>query len=84
MKWARARWSWIHSLDPVTTLLACKELGIDGVGVDVALLAVFVSRVKIADYDLEKLRRTSEMAPRPAIQEAGPSHASADLLSNSS
>jgi DNA modification methylase len=51
-------------LDPFlgsgTTLLACKELGIDGVGVDVAPLAVFVSRVKIADYDLEKLRETAK------------------------
>jgi len=50
-------------LDPFlgsgTTLLACKEAGIDGVGVDVAPLAVFVSRVKIADYDLEKLKETA-------------------------
>ena len=50
-------------LDPFlgsgTTLLACKELGIDGVGVDVAPLAVFVSQVKIADYDIEELKRTA-------------------------
>ena len=50
-------------LDPFlgsgTTLLACKELGVDGVGVDVAPLAVFVSQVKIADYDVEELKRTA-------------------------
>jgi len=50
-------------LDPFvgsgTTLLACKEVGVNGVGVDVAPLAVFVTQVKIADYDLEKLRETA-------------------------
>ncbi|HDD66129.1 MAG TPA: hypothetical protein ENG52_00715, partial [Nitrososphaeria archaeon] len=50
-------------LDPFlgsgTTLLACKELGVDGVGVDVAPLAVFVSQVKIADYDVEELKRAA-------------------------
>jgi len=50
-------------LDPFvgsgTTLLACKELGIDGVGVDVAPLAVFVTQVKIADYDIDELRETA-------------------------
>ena len=51
-------------LDPFlgsgTTLLACKELGIDGVGVDVAPLAVFVSQVKIADYDIEELKEAAK------------------------
>jgi len=51
-------------LDPFlgsgTTLLACKEFGIDGVGVDVAPLAVFVSQVKIADYDIEELKETAK------------------------
>ena len=50
-------------LDPFlgsgTTLLACKEVGVDGVGVDVAPLAVFVSQVKIADYDLDELKETA-------------------------
>jgi len=50
-------------LDPFvgsgTTLLACKELGIDGVGVDVAPLAVFVTQVKIADYNIDELRETA-------------------------
>lgn len=47
-------------LDPFvgsgTTLLACKERGIDSVGVDAAPLAVFVSQVKTADYDVEALK----------------------------
>ena len=50
-------------LDPFvgsgTTLLACKEAGVNGVGVDVAPLSVFVTQVKIADYDLDELRETA-------------------------
>lgn len=46
-------------LDPFvgsgTTLLACKEKGIDSVGVDVAPLAVFVSQTKTADYSIDEL-----------------------------
>ncbi len=46
-------------LDPFvgsgTTLLACKEKGINSVGVDVAPLAVFVSQTKAADYKIEEL-----------------------------
>ena len=48
-------------LDPFvgsgTTLLAAKEYGVDAVGVDAAPLAVFVSQVKTADYDLDELIR---------------------------
>lgn len=51
-------------LDPFvgsgTTLLAAKECGIDAVGVDAAPLAVFVSQVKTADYDLEELIRVRD------------------------
>lgn len=47
-------------LDPFvgsgTTLLACKERGIDSVGIDAAPLAVFVSQVKTADYDTKELK----------------------------
>ncbi len=47
-------------LDPFvgsgTTLLACKERGIDAVGVDAAPLAVFVSQVKTADYNIRELK----------------------------
>jgi hypothetical protein len=54
--------SWV--LDPFcgvgTTQLTGKELGINTVGVDVAELPVFVSRVKTADYDVEQLRKVSE------------------------
>lgn len=54
--------SWV--LDPFcgvgTTQLTGKELGINTVGVDVAELPVFVSRVKTADYDVEQLRQVSE------------------------
>jgi tRNA G10 N-methylase Trm11 len=54
--------SWV--LDPFcgigTTQLTGKELGINTVGVDVAELPVFVSRVKTADYNVNKLREVSE------------------------
>ena len=47
-------------LDPFcgvgTTLLACKQRKIKSIGFDVSPFFVFVSKVKIRDYDLEKLR----------------------------
>ena len=65
-------------LDPFvgsgTTLLAAKEVGVDAVGVDAAPLAVFVSQVKTADYELEKLKETSRWLfsqpfKRPSLSE---------------
>ena len=48
-------------LDPFvgvgTTCLTCRELGIDSVGVDVSPLFTMVARVKVRDYDVDKLRR---------------------------
>jgi DNA modification methylase len=50
-------------LDPFcgvgTTLLACKELGIDSIGFDVLPIAVFATKVKTADYDVEKLKEAA-------------------------
>ena len=47
-------------LDPFvgvgTTALACKELGIDCVGYDVHPALLLASRVKVGDYDIDKLR----------------------------
>ncbi|MFH1820856.1 MAG: DNA methyltransferase [Methanobacteriota archaeon] len=47
-------------LDPFcgtgTTLLACKELGVDCIGRDVHPLMLFAARVKLRDYDKSKLR----------------------------
>ena len=49
-------------LDPFcgvgTTPLACKELGVNCVGYDVHPLMLFVSRVKLRDYDIEKMKKT--------------------------
>ena len=49
-------------LDPFcgsgTTLLACKELGIDSVGFDVLPTSVFASRVKTGTYRPEQLKET--------------------------
>jgi DNA modification methylase len=48
-------------LDPFcgagTTMLACRETGINSVGFDAHPLAVFVSRVKLGDYDRMELLR---------------------------
>jgi len=47
-------------LDPFvgcgTTPLACKQLGVDGIGYDVHPIMLFASRVKLRDYDVEELR----------------------------
>lgn len=47
-------------LDPFcgvgTTLVACRELGVNAAGTDVSPVAVFASRVKTEDYDAEVLR----------------------------
>jgi len=55
------RESWV--LDPFcgvgTTQLTCKELGVNAVGIDIADLPVFVSKVKTADYNVELLKETS-------------------------
>lgn len=50
-------------LDPFlgvgTTLVACKECGINGIGIEVSPLFAFISQVKIEDYDVEELKETS-------------------------
>ena len=38
-----------------TTLLACKELGINSNGFDILPFSVFLSNVKTREYNLEKL-----------------------------
>lgn len=47
-------------LDPFcgvgTTLLACRERGINAIGYDVLPLAIFATRVKLRDYDIERLK----------------------------
>ncbi|MBI4174324.1 MAG: DNA adenine methylase, partial [Candidatus Aenigmarchaeota archaeon] len=52
-------------LDPFcgsgTTLLACKQRGINSIGLDVLPTAVFASRVKTADYDPQKLREEAKI-----------------------
>jgi len=48
-------------LDPFcgvgTTLLACKQLGLNSLGFDVHPVGVFASKVKTRDYDTETLRQ---------------------------
>jgi DNA modification methylase len=48
-------------LDPFcgvgTTLLACKQMGLDSLGFDVHPVAVFAAKVKVRDYDPDKLRQ---------------------------
>jgi hypothetical protein len=51
--------SWV--LDPFcgsgTTLLTCKELGINAQGFDILPFSVFLTNVKISDYDVADLER---------------------------
>jgi len=55
-------------LDPFcgvgTTLLTCKQRGIKSIGFDISPFFVFVSKVKIRDYDLEKLKEAVSEALR--------------------
>lgn len=50
-------------LDPFagvgTTLLACKQRGVNAVGFDVSPIAAFASSVKTRDYDVNKLREAA-------------------------
>lgn len=64
-------------LDPFcgvgTTLLTAKEIGFDSVGIDIAPLQVFVTQVKVADYDVEVIKEAakyifSERFVRPKLQ----------------
>ena len=60
-------------LDPFcgvgTTLLACKQMGVESIGFDVSPLAVLASAAKTRNYDLGALERTiegfRELHPRP-------------------
>jgi len=51
-------------LDPFcgvgTTLLACKEIGIRAIGFDTLPIAVFASRVKTNDYEIEELQNDAK------------------------
>lgn len=42
-----------------TTILACKEVGLPAIGFDLSPLAVLACRAKVADYDVDELRRCS-------------------------
>lgn len=52
-------------LDPFsgsgTTLLACKEKGINSIGFDVLPISVFASKVKTADYNIEELKKFTKI-----------------------
>ena len=58
--------SWV--LDPFcgggTTLLTCKELGINSRGFDILPFSVFLTNVKIEDFDDKELMRQLEMLKR--------------------
>lgn len=61
-------------LDPFsgvgTTLLACRELGIDCVGFDVHPMMLLASRVKLRDYDVQELKRAIEGLTEPGLERA--------------
>ena len=51
-----------------TTLLVAKEKDIKSIGIDVSPLAVFVSKVKTRNYDIEKLKTTYAEFKKEKIQ----------------
>ena len=55
-------------LDPFagsgTTLVQCKELGINSIGVDISLFNCLMTRVKVHRYNLDELRSTANRAAR--------------------
>jgi hypothetical protein len=82
-------------LDPFcgkgTTLLACRELGVEGVGCEVHPLFLFFCRVGLRDYDVPSLRREAgellsspfrppETPPSPFLRRFFPRGALQDLL----
>lgn len=62
----------VNVLDPFmgsgTTLLACKEQGIDSYGFDVSPLAVLASRAKTNDYDTEELKKAIKSISKSKFQ----------------
>ncbi len=66
-------WEPRNVLDPFcgvgTTCLAAKEMGIPSVGLDVLPLALFVSRVKTRDYDVDEVKKWAEflLKQRPGM-----------------
>ena len=70
---------WI--LDPFlgvgTTLLACKEKGINGIGIEVNPLFLFIANVKLAEYNIEEIRvwsrwLFSQKFERPSLKDVSP------------
>jgi DNA modification methylase len=51
-------------LDPFcgagTTLLACRESGIDSIGFDILPISVFSTKVKVTDYNADVLKKTAK------------------------
>jgi len=41
-----------------TTLLACKERGINAIGIDILPFSVFLSNAKTSTYDIDKIQKT--------------------------
>ena len=66
-------------LDPFcgvgTTLLACKERGIDAIGFDVLPIALFATKVKLSNYNVDELKENAKKLlkkkfVRPEIKDA--------------
>ena len=68
-------------LDPFlgvgTTLLACKEKSVNGIGVEVNPLFLFIANIKLADYNIEEIRTWSrwlfsQKFKKPSLKEVSP------------
>jgi DNA modification methylase len=62
----------VNVLDPFmgsgTTLVACKERGLDSYGFDVSPLAVLASRAKTNDYDINELKQAIKAMSKSKFQ----------------
>jgi tRNA G10 N-methylase Trm11 len=70
-------------LDPFmgsgTTLVACKERGLDSYGFDVSPLAVLASRAKTNDYDIEDLKKSIKAISKSKFQKQDTSSIPKDI-----
>jgi hypothetical protein len=78
-KFEVGRGDWI--LDPFmgvgTTLLGCRERGVDGIGIEINPLFYFIANVKLGEYDIEELKKWrrwlfSQKFQRPSLRELPP------------
>ena len=74
------KWKVKNLLDPFcgvgTTLVACKEMGIDAFGFDVLPICILASRVKTYDYNINQLKDAVSMIKKSRFEMPDKTHVS--------